>query len=197
MEHGENDKKFLPSASNSTSATLTSDSSTLKNANNTANNKIGTHSVLKINNTNKVLQIDDVQLQKKLIDVAKTYRLKAYCPYSHFKVGAAMLANDGEIYAGCNVENISYGLAICAERNAVFHTVATLGPSAQIRAVAVATETGTSPCGACRQVLSEFVGNQNIPVFMVNTATDNVIETSLDELLPERCIIKQDDIHNK
>ena len=82
----------------------------------------------------------------------------AYCPYSHFRVGAAVLTDRGEIFAGCNVENASYGLTICAERNAVFQAVAQADGPLVIRAVVVYTPTAepTAPCGACRQVINEF-----------------------------------------
>jgi len=81
---------------------------------------------------------------------------RAYCPYSHFPVGAAILTTDGKIYSGCNVENASYGLTICAERNAIFQAVAS--GSKQIAAVMVYTPTAnpSAPCGACRQVINEF-----------------------------------------
>ena len=80
----------------------------------------------------------------------------AYCPYSKFRVGAAVLTASGEIYFGCNVENASYGLTICAERNAIFQA-ASRGQR-EIVAVAVYTPTTepTAPCGACRQVINEF-----------------------------------------
>jgi cytidine deaminase len=81
---------------------------------------------------------------------------RAYCPYSHFPVGAAVLTADGGIFSGCNVENASFGLTICAERNAIFQAVA--GGSQQIMAVVIYTPTLslTAPCGACRQVINEF-----------------------------------------
>jgi cytidine deaminase len=80
----------------------------------------------------------------------------AYCPYSHFPVGAAVLTTEGRIFFGCNVENASYGLTICAERNAIFHAVAC--GSQPIVAVAIYTPTPSpsAPCGACRQVINEF-----------------------------------------
>jgi cytidine deaminase len=82
----------------------------------------------------------------------------AYCPYSRFPVGAAVLTDRGEIFSGCNVENASYGLTICAERNAVFQAVAQGQGPLVIRAVVVYTPTPepTAPCGACRQVINEF-----------------------------------------
>ena len=81
---------------------------------------------------------------------------RAYCPYSRFPVGAAVLTADGRIFSGCNVENASYGLTICAERNAIFQAVA--GGSKEILAVMIYTSTPypTTPCGACRQVINEF-----------------------------------------
>jgi len=82
---------------------------------------------------------------------------RAYIRYSHFPVGAAVLTSEGKIFAGCNVENASYGLTICAERNAIFHAVARSGAT-KILAVLVYTPTKkpTAPCGACRQVINEF-----------------------------------------
>jgi cytidine deaminase len=92
----------------------------------------------------------------KLRTAATQAARRAYCPYSRFPVGAAVLATDGKIYSGCNVENASYGLTICAERNAIFQAVA--GGSKQIAAVMVYTPTAnpSAPCGACRQVINEF-----------------------------------------
>jgi|ERR1700677_129117 len=92
----------------------------------------------------------------KLRTVATQAARRAYCPYSHFPVGAAILTADGKIYSGCNVENASYGLTICAERNAIFQAVA--NSSKQIAAVMVYTPTAnpSAPCGACRQVINEF-----------------------------------------
>jgi cytidine deaminase len=82
----------------------------------------------------------------------------AYAPYSRFRVGAALLLDDGSTVTGCNVENASYGLTICAERSAVFTAVSQKGPKIRIRAIAVDNLNGaaSAPCGACRQVLSEF-----------------------------------------
>ncbi|MGA8529492.1 MAG: cytidine deaminase [Acidobacteriaceae bacterium] len=84
---------------------------------------------------------------------------RAYAPYSKFFVGAALLFDDGSIVTGCNVENMSYGLTICAERNALFRAISERGPGRRIRGIAVANrnEAASPPCGACRQVMSEFV----------------------------------------
>jgi cytidine deaminase len=89
---------------------------------------------------------------------ATTAAKNAYAPYSHFRVGAALLLDDGATVTGCNVENASYGLTICAERSAVVSAISEKGPQIRIRAIAVDNLNGaaSAPCGACRQVLSEF-----------------------------------------
>jgi cytidine deaminase len=104
----------------------------------------------------------------------------AYCPYSNFRVGAAVLTSDGSIIGACNVENASYGLSICAERNAIFQAVARGHP--QISALVLYTPTATpvTPCGACRQVLAEFGGDAAIVCVCDG---DESIATSLKALL--------------
>jgi cytidine deaminase len=101
---------------------------------------------------------DSESLRIDLAEAACEAAARAYCPYSHFRVGAAVLAEGGAIFAGCNVENASYGLTICAERNAVFQAVGQLEGRLLIRAVVIYTPTPepTAPCGACRQVINEF-----------------------------------------
>src|SRR6478752_2478878 len=94
------------------------------------------------------------QVREAVVQAAIDVRQRAYAKYSNFLVGAAILAADGRIYTGCNVENASYGLTICAERAAVFNAVAT--GQRQFQQLAIATTGGVSPCGACRQVLAEF-----------------------------------------
>ncbi len=96
------------------------------------------------------------KLSARLDAAAKAASSHAYCPYSKFPVGAAVLTGDGSIFSGCNVENASYGLSLCAERNAVFQAVA--AGHTELRRIAVYTPTSspTAPCGACRQVLFEF-----------------------------------------
>jgi cytidine deaminase len=93
-----------------------------------------------------------------LIDAAKSAAVNAHAPYSGFRVGAALLLTDGTIVTGANVENVSYGLTMCAERTAVGNAVSGHGPTIRIRAIAVTNlnSAPSSPCGACRQVLAEF-----------------------------------------
>ena len=94
-----------------------------------------------------------------LLDQARTAALHSYSPYSHFRVGAAILLTGGSVVTGTNVENVSYGLTICAERSALVRAISEFGPQIRIEAVAVANlnEAASPPCGACRQVLAEFI----------------------------------------
>ena len=93
---------------------------------------------------------------KKLINVAMKVRENAYAPYSKFKVGAAVLCNSGKVYTGCNVENASYSLGICAERTAI--ATAIVNGESGIKAIAIVADSQptTPPCGACRQFIQEF-----------------------------------------
>jgi cytidine deaminase len=117
-----------------------------------------------------------------LLAAAKSAAEKAYAPYSRFRVGAAVRCGSGRVYAGCNIENASYGLAMCAERNAVFQAVA--AGEARIEAVVVYTPTAspTAPCGACRQVIAEF--GLQARVLCVCDGPGR-IDTTLHVLLPE------------
>jgi cytidine deaminase len=119
----------------------------------------------------------------KLVEAARAAVQHAYAPYSHFKVGAAVLTAKNEIFSGCNVENASYGLTNCAERTAVCSAVAQSGPDLLIKAIAVVNDQGVpcSPCGACRQVICEF-GPDAIVVFQSATGWK---ESPITELLPE------------
>ena len=118
----------------------------------------------------------------ELIAAARKASERAHCPYSRFRVGAAVLTNDGRIVAGCNVENASYGLTICAERNAVFAAVHQGMTS--LHAVAIFTPTGepVTPCGACRQVLREFA--RDVPV-VSECASGVRLHRTLGMLLPD------------
>ena len=93
---------------------------------------------------------------ERLKAVARSASDHAYCPYSKFRVGAAVLSGKGDIFAGCNVENASYGLTICAERNATFQMVAKAQTVIRVLVIYTPTPTPTAPCGACRQVINEF-----------------------------------------
>ncbi len=119
---------------------------------------------------------------EQLAHSARSVQQHAYAPASRFRVGAAVLADDGRIFSGCNVENASYGLTICAERAAVFTAVAN-GVRA-IRAVAVVTDLvdPARPCGACRQVLAEF--GPSMQVVLLGSAGAQLV-TSLERLLPD------------
>lgn len=116
-----------------------------------------------------------------LVDEARRASERAYCPYSNFRVGAAVLSKSGRIYPGCNVENASYGCTICAERNAIFQMVA--AGEHEIDAVAIYTPTriASAPCGSCRQVINEFGPDARV-VCVCNTG--DRIDAPLNELLP-------------
>jgi cytidine deaminase len=122
-------------------------------------------------------------LRETLDQSALAVRTHAHAPYSNFQVGAAVLTADGEVFAGCNVENASYGLTICAERVAVGTAVA--AGHRQIVAVAVASSGGHSPCGACRQVLSEFGPAMDVILIDADDPT-KTRTTTLAALLPEQ-----------
>jgi cytidine deaminase len=120
-----------------------------------------------------------METDDELIAAAWEARENAYAPYSDFKVGAALLGTDGAVFAGCNVENISYGLTNCAERVAIGAAVATGVRSFDRVAVVADTAQPISPCGACRQVLAEF----GVKTVILANRTESVM-FSLEELLP-------------
>lgn len=117
----------------------------------------------------------------RLVAEAQAASRRAYCPYSGFSVGAAVLTDTGEIVAGCNVENASYGLTVCAERNAIFQAVARGSRGIVAVAVYTPTDSPTAPCGACRQVIFEFG-----PDALIVSACDGpeTLRWSMDDLLP-------------
>ena len=119
----------------------------------------------------------------RLVRAARAAMKNAYAPFSHFNVGAAILTSRGDMFAGCNVENSSYGMTNCAERTAIFSAVAAKGPGLEIVAVAVtnAQNVPCSPCGACRQVIYEF-GPEAV-IFYQGQHGD--AENFITELLPE------------
>jgi cytidine deaminase len=108
----------------------------------------------------------------------------AYAPYSRFRVGAALLLEDGSVVTGCNVENCSYRLTSCAEQGAIARAVAERGPGVRLRAVAVANLNGAAsmPCGACRQTLAEFGDDGTVVLYPGEGGAPE--ETTLGELLP-------------
>ena len=112
---------------------------------------------------------------------ATAARDRAYCPYSGFAVGAALEADDGRIFTGCNVENASYGLSICAERNAIFKMVSAGHRKLRMMVIYTPTMNPTAPCGACRQVIYEFGTGAEIISFCDG---DEVLTSSIKELLP-------------
>ncbi len=127
--------------------------------------------------------------RQQLIDAAVAARRQAYAPYSEFRVGAAIETVSGEMFVGCNVENASYGLTICAERVAVCAAVAT--GQREFVGCAVVTSGGAMPCGACRQFLAEFAAR--LPVLIVDADSGEVVaETDIGELLPGRFRLRED-----
>ena len=119
----------------------------------------------------------DVQ---QLIECAIEARQQSYSTYSNFAVGAALLCEDGTIYKGCNIENASYGLTNCAERTAIFKAVSEDHRKFKALAVVADMEGPCAPCGACRQVMSEF----NIPTIIMANLTGHVEIVSIEDLLP-------------
>lgn len=126
---------------------------------------------------------NDVKPDKSCLAAARAAAEKAYAPYSHYRVGAALICADGSIVTGANVENRSFGLSNCAERSAIFSAVSK--EHKEFSALYLATidaKKPAPPCGACRQVLSEFC-SPSMPIFMT-AASDEVITTSLEKLFP-------------
>lgn len=124
----------------------------------------------------------------KLCEAAADAFTRAYVPYSHFPVGAAILMKNGDIVKGCNIENCSYPLSNCAERTAMFSAIAQGYKKDDMIAIAVAapTENLTTPCGACRQVMMELMG-PDTPVILTNTKRHKIFTAS--QLLPETFVL--------
>jgi cytidine deaminase len=120
---------------------------------------------------------------KELVKMAIDIKEKAYCPYSNFRVGAALETDSGKIYTGVNIENVSYGASNCAERTAVFKAVSE--GEIKIKAIAIASDSEDLilPCGICRQVLCEF-GDRDMKVICSKKNGEYKVFT-LDEILPE------------
>ena len=116
-----------------------------------------------------------------LVEAARAAQQRAYAPYSHFRVGAALEAADGTVYEGCNVENASYGLTICAERTALGSAVA--AGAREFRRIVVVSDSDppASPCGACRQMLAEF----GLSLRVLSVGPRRELSWTLEELLPD------------
>jgi len=120
---------------------------------------------------------------EELVSVARVARRNAYVPYSHYAVGAAVLAKSGQVYSGCNVENAAYPTSLCAERVAIVKAVS--AGERELVALAVVTSNAGSPCGSCRQVFSEFAGDD--AVIVLATARGNRRKkSSMKQILPDR-----------
>jgi cytidine deaminase len=135
-------------------------------------------------------QLDDPQLFERLTSAAEEAARHAYAPYSKFRVGAALLLDNGAIVTGANVENASYGLTLCAERSAVVRAIAEHGPAVRIAAVAVTNlnDAPSPPCGACRQVLSEFVTPNSWLAFRGSAGWKKY---SFDDVFPFRFVLEE------
>jgi cytidine deaminase len=125
--------------------------------------------------------------QNELIKLAAEARGRAVAPFSNFKVGAALLTNDGEVFTGCNIENASYGLTMCAERVAIFKAVSEGKRQFEKIFVVADTEDLTPPCGACRQIIWEFCGDIEIVLSNLYGKTETF---QMKELFPKAFDVK-------
>jgi cytidine deaminase len=142
-----------------------------------------THSRVTVSEAVRSARADKAELLAAAIEAAEQVATQAYAPYSSFAVGAALITKSGRIFSGCNVENASYGLTICAERNAIFRAVAEGERQFETLVIYTPTDRFTGPCGACRQVMAEFA--PKLEVIMVNKK-GRVRRTSLARLLPDQ-----------
>ncbi|MCB2307081.1 cytidine deaminase [Clostridium estertheticum] len=119
---------------------------------------------------------------EKLVSQALQARKNAYAPYSNFKVGAAVLTDDGKVFTGCNIENASYGATNCAERTAIFKAVSEGYKTIKAIAIVGVQNDYTYPCGICRQVIAEFAADDT-KIILGKNDTEYIVKT-LDEILP-------------
>lgn len=121
---------------------------------------------------------------EELLNIAKEASKNAYCPYSNFPVGACVLHENGNMYSGCNIENASYGLALCAERNAISTSIAA-GEKTKIIKIAIFSPKSKKcfPCGACRQWMQEFERGQNIQIILEGD-NGEICTYGINEILP-------------
>jgi cytidine deaminase len=119
----------------------------------------------------------------ELVLKALEARDQAYAPYSNFKVGAALITEDGAVYTGCNIENASFGATNCAERTAIFKAVSEGRKVIKTIAITGDPEAYTYPCGICRQVIAEFALDENMDIILARSESDYIVK-KLSELLP-------------
>ncbi len=129
------------------------------------------------------------ELQGRLVAHAQEALKCSYSPYSNFKVGASVVTTNDSLYSGCNIENASYGLTICAERVAIFKMISAEGPKIKIKAILIATDKNIpcSPCGGCRQVIKEFSNTNTQVIYM---SKNGYTHLPIDELLPDSFIMR-------
>ena len=125
-----------------------------------------------------------MKTNEELLNIAKEASEKSYSPYSKFPVGACVLYENGNVFSGCNIENASYGLSLCAERNAISTAIAS-GETSNIVKIAIYSPKSSKcyPCGACRQWLQEFEKGQDIQIILEDDNAE-VLEYGINELLP-------------
>lgn len=123
---------------------------------------------------------------EKLIEIAAGARERAYVPYSHFRVGAALLAKSGKVYTGCNIENVAYSPTMCAERVAIGTAIAAGEARGSFVAIAVVADdpTPSTPCGVCRQVLAELAPRMRVIMVAAPEKGEGRLEMTVEELLP-------------
>ncbi|MCD7740011.1 MAG: cytidine deaminase [Candidatus Gastranaerophilales bacterium] len=125
-----------------------------------------------------------MKTNEELLELAKNVSGKAYCPYSNFKVGACTLFESGNVYTGCNIENSSYGLSLCAERNAISSAIAA-GETGRLIKIAIYSPNSSKcfPCGACRQWIKEFSTGYNTEIILENDKSE-ISSYYIDDILP-------------
>ncbi|RZF43402.1 hypothetical protein LSTR_LSTR001663 [Laodelphax striatellus] len=140
-----------------------------------------------VNNSENIVEFSSIcHEEKELIRASVDARKNSYSPFSNFAVGAALKCEDGTIITGCNVENSSYGLSICAERSAIVKAVS--DGYRKFTSIAVCAspvnDISTAPCGACRQFISEFSTKKDIIIYLTGPDMKKIVVTSIRELLP-------------
>jgi len=129
---------------------------------------------------NEKMGVDEITISKLMSKARKAINF-SYAPYSNFRVGAAVLGENGKIYSGCNIENSSYGLSICAERVAIFNAISKGIKKIKVVAIYCEQEVLCSPCGACRQVIYEFAKNA---IFVIGNNDKEYVMKTVAEMLP-------------